>query len=283
MSHCLGYSKQLFLLQEQLYRSLGPVQVQEIILFQGRLQKKIADVLQYYQVAIGGTTRTENQLVQQAKDIHATTAKTHDDTIKVTTMDVHHKTHTTLRKDRNLMDYVKNGACVGVFAGIDALHIRAKKEMKYAQVGGDLRVGSAHVSADAKAMLFKDGKLDPSLQLKGEVGAMVASASAFAGIGNEYISANGEASVSVGVVGASATAVIRKDEITMKAGVGASAVKGQVKGTFNLFGLKITATGTGDLGSIGASAEFSSKKGEFEFGASGSLLAGLGFKIHVSY
>lgn len=203
--------------------------------------------------------------------------------LKTDTFHVTHRFHTTFKKDRGLMDYLRNGACFGIFGGFDLLHTHVGTDMKYLQAGGDVRIGSAHVSADAKAMLYDDGKLDPALDLNAEVGAVIGSATAYLNIGNDYVSAKGEAGVEVGRASAQAKAVIKKDEISFKAEAGAAAVRGQIKGTFSIFGLKITATGIGDVGSVGASAEFSSKKGEFEFGTSASLLAGLGFKIHVSY
>lgn len=181
------------------------------------------------------------------------------------------------------MDYVRNGACVGFFAGFDAIRLHLDKQMQYLQMGADVRVGSAKASVDAKALLFKDGKIDPTLHLEGSASVAALQAGAYMNIGNSYVSAKGEANVKVGCAQAEAKAVLNKEEVTLKANVGAAAVRGEVKGTLSIFGVKITATASGEVGSVGASAEFSSKKGEFEIGTSASLFAGLGLKIRVNY
>ena len=90
--------------------------------------------------------------------------------------------------------------------------------------------------------------------------AALAQAVADIHLGNSYVYADGEASVGVGVVKAEGTAVLNKEELTLKGEVGAAAVQGEVKGSITILGVSITATGTGELGAIGAGAEFSSKR-----------------------
>lgn len=191
--------------------------------------------------------------------------------------------HTTFSKNRNLIGYVKNGICAGVFAGFDIASVRVGRDMKYLKTSAKISLGHAQISADAKASLFQNGKIQPNLQFTAALSGALLQGSAFARIGNDYVNASGEVNVGVGVVSANAKAVINKDEIALKADVGVAAVKGQAKGVISIFGFTITATGTGELGAIGAGAEFSSKKGEFEVGGKASFLAGLGFKIKVNY
>lgn len=191
--------------------------------------------------------------------------------------------HSSYRKDNSLLSYLQNGICVGVFAGIDAIVYTTGFTTKYA--AGDLsaKLGSAKISGDARFALFDGGSFQPSLTLTAEAKAALAQAVGNIRIGNTYVHADGEASVGVGVVKAEGKAVINKEELTLKGEVGAAAVQGEVRGSFTIFGVTISATGTGELGSVGAGAEFSSKKGEFSFGAKGSLLAGLGFRVKVDY
>ncbi|MEF9967932.1 MAG: hypothetical protein RR766_05395 [Longicatena sp.] len=202
--------------------------------------------------------------------------------LKVQTFDFSHRFHTTLRKDRNLLEYVRNGACVGAFVGFDALRIKNGFDKKYVKGEASLNVGSVKLSGDIQGVLFKNKKIDPTLYVDVGASAVLGKAATSLRIGNDNIYAQGDARVGVGVVSGSAKAVINKEEITLKASVGAAAVRGEIKGCISLFGWKITATGIGELGSAGASTEFSSKKGEFEFGAKVSLIAGLGFRIKVS-
>ena len=102
-------------------------------------------------------------------------------------------------------------------------------------------------------------------------------------IGNSYVYAQGSGAVGIGVVKGEVKTVISKEEITVKANVGAAAIQGEVKGKISIFGCTITLTGIGEVGSIGAGVEFSSKTGEIEFGGKASFLAGLGFKVNIDY
>lgn len=191
--------------------------------------------------------------------------------------------HTSFNKNKNIMSYLKNGVCVGLFGGYELACARAGFDKRYAQGEVGVKAGKAHVSADAKVLLFQDKKFKPSLEVTAEAEAALAQGNASLRVGNDYLNAQGEVNVGLGVVKAGAKAVINKDEFTLKGEVGAAAVKGEAIGTISIFGIKITATATGELGAVGASAEFSSKKGEFSFGSKLSMIAGLGFKIKVNY
>lgn len=194
-----------------------------------------------------------------------------------------HRYHTTLNANRNLLGYIKNGVCAGLYGGFDTWKGRGGYDGSLVQGEVHASVGSVHVSGDVKGVLYQNGGFSPALEVKAEAEGTLAQCGLGLHVGNEWVHADGEASLGIGVVTGSAKAVINKDELTLKAEVGAAAVQGKVEGSFTLFGVKITATGTGELGSAGAGAEFSSKKGELEFGGKLSLLAGLGFKIRINY
>lgn len=202
---------------------------------------------------------------------------------KKSKMDTYHHFHTSIRKDKSIISYIKNGACIGIFAGIDVLKYQKKYQSKYIRSKISTTLGNAIVKGDAKAVLFDGKKFKPQLNLEGEIGACLGKINANTSIGNSYIHADGDMDVQVGSVKAEGQAVINKNEITIKGEVVAAAVKGEAQGSITIFGVTLSATGTAELGSIGASAEFSSKKGEFSFGAKGSLVAGLGFRIKINY
>lgn len=221
--------------------------------------------------------QTEYKIRKQAEKMK------HDSAWKKSKINVYHHFHTSIRKDKSIISYLKNGACVGIFAGIDVLKFQKKYNSKYVNGKINTVLGNAQISGDAKATLFDDKKFRPGLMLTGEASASLIKNQTNVSLGNSHIRADGELDVQVGCAKAEGMAVINKEEITIKGDVGMVAVKGEAKGSITLFGVTISATGTAELGSIGASAEFSSKKGEFSFGAKGSLIAGLGFRIKVNY
>lgn len=203
--------------------------------------------------------------------------------VKTETMKFSHRFHHSISSSKNLFSYVKNGVCAGVFLGFDALKYSVGKDMKYLQADGSVAFGHAKLSADAKASLYKDKKFQPHVELKAGAEAALAAVRGALRIGNEYLHADGEVDVGIGAVSGEAKAVISKEEFTLKAEAGAAAVKGEVKGGITIFGITIQAIGTAEIGAVGAGVEFSSKKGEFSIGGKASLLAGLGFKIKVTY
>ena len=64
---------------------------------------------------------------------------------------------------------------------------------------------------------------------------------------------------------------------------GAAAVQGEVQCAFELFGAKVTITGSGSLGSAQAELTYSHKNREWEFGSKLGFIAGLGFHVKVEY
>ena len=241
------------------------------------LIKQINESLCYVQDSLKSYIETERRLTKQAQEIERMSKKPY----QFMKSDV--RVHSTLDRDRSLVDFIKNGICVGVFGGLDVVSFRKEVHSKYASGGIKGALGSVDASFDAKGMLFDGKRFSPSAKLEAGFKAAIGSVGMFANIGNSWLSAAAKGDVYVGSVRGEAKAVISKDEVTLKADVGASAIRGEVEGSIQLFGIKITLTGIGEVGSIGANAEFSSKKGELTFGTSASLLAGLGFKVRVNY
>lgn len=203
--------------------------------------------------------------------------------IKTEVMKTTHRFHHSLSPSKNLFSYLKNGVCAGIFAGFTAYKASLTTSKKYLNAGTSLSLGSADLSMDAKVVPMLNGKFDPHLELRAEAQAALAEVKAFGSIGNTFIHADAEGKVGVGVATGEAKAVINKEEISLKAEGSVAALRGEVKGSFTIFGITIEATGSGEVGALGGGVEFSSKSGEFTIGGKVSLVAGLGFKIKVKY
>lgn len=192
--------------------------------------------------------------------------------------------HTSLSSGKTVKDYLKNGICFGVFGSVHVLDMGISKYMKYMDMSGNLRFGNLEASADAKFQLYnEDDKIDPSIDIKAKAIACIGEVNAKVGLGSSLLRVDAEANGRVGVAKAEGEAVISKEEVTFKGELGLAALQGDVKGTFSFFGMKITLTGSGELGAIGVGAEFSSKSGEVEFGGKASFLAGVGLKVKIEY
>lgn len=197
---------------------------------------------------------------------------------KVTT-----KKHSTIGKDNSIKQFVQNGICVGAFGSYSFMDFDASYKSKYVKAGGSVSLLQAKGNVDAGLELFKNGKFDPSLKFEASASASVANASVNAKIGNNTLNASAEASGSLLVAHGEARVALSKEGISAKVDVGAAVAKGEVKGAIEFFGIKISASGSGELGAAGFGAEFTNKKGEFSFGGKLSLIAGLGFKIKIEY
>lgn len=192
--------------------------------------------------------------------------------------------HTSLSSGKSIKDYLKNGVCFGVFGSVHALDMGLSKHMKYMDMSGNLRLGNLEASADAKFQLYnEDDQIDPSVDITAKAIACLGEVNAKAGLGGSIFHVDAEATGRVGTAKAEGEAVINKEQVTLKGEVGLAALQGDVKGTFSFLGMKITLTGSGELGAVGVGAEFSSKSGEVEFGGKASFLAGVGLKVKIEY
>ena len=197
---------------------------------------------------------------------------------------IYKRFHHTFSSNKSIQDYLNHGACLGIFGSIHALELKARKDMKYMNMEGRLSFGNLQASADAKVQLKnEEDKFDPELTLKGNINGSLGEIKAIAGFGTSYLHVDGEATGRVGAAKAEGELTINKEEFTAKGEVGVAALQGEVKGSFTIFGYKVTVTGEGELGSAGFGAEFSSKEGELEFGGKVSFLAGIGLKVKIDW
>lgn len=179
--------------------------------------------------------------------------------------------------------YLTEGIIAKIKADFYGLRYKFHKQSKYIKTQANLGFVTGEIDTNTKLVLYDENKFDPELHLSLTGEASLVSQNASLQVGNQYINAEIKEEVGLGVVYGEATAILKKEEVTMKAEVGAAALKGEILGGITLFGLKIKVSGSGELGALGAGIEFSSKENEFTFGGNASLIAGLGFKITVQY
>ncbi|WP_115714523.1 hypothetical protein [Amedibacterium intestinale] len=260
-----------------------------------QLQKAHQSLCTYLRRSIQDTEELETALLKKTREINSLSSIALfplkgsavkgilKSPIKTEVMKTTHRFHHSLSPSKNLFSYLKNGVCAGIFAGFTAYKASLTTSKKYLNAGTSLSLGSAGLSMDAKVVPMLNGKFDPHLELRAEAQAALAEVKAFGSIGNTFIHADTEGKVGVGVATGEAKAVINKEEISLKAEGSVAALRGEVKGSFTIFGITIEATGSGEVGALGGGVEFSSKSGEFTIGGKASLVAGLGFKIKVKY
>lgn len=154
---------------------------------------------------------------------------------------------------------------------------------KYASAQLGLGIGDFEAKGTCRIGLWKEEEFDPHLELSAKSHLALLSANAYGRIGSNNVNVSVNAKGMAGVVYAEATCILNTNEQTLEAGIGAAALRGEVSASFNFFGAKITVTGEGSIGSAEANLSYHHKNREWEFGSKLGFIAGLGFKIHVSY
>ena len=160
---------------------------------------------------------------------------------------------------------------------------RLSSANKYSSAYIDADVGKFKLKTSAECALYKDKKFDPKLEVYGNASLSLINGTMGARIGTSNIYAKAYATGQVGTVYATCEGVLSKEEQTLDLGVGASALKGEVEASFNFFGAKVSVTGSGSIGSAEASLTYHHSSKEWEFGSKLGFIAGLGFKVKVSY
>ena len=190
--------------------------------------------------------------------------------------------HTSIRKDKSIVSYLKNGVCVGGLVRASCCEWNHQSH-DFVSHKEKISVGNASIKGDAKCTFFTGKKFDLGLHLLAEANASIASAGVSVAKNYRFLQAEGSTKAQVGVASAQARALVDRNGIDLKAEVGVAAFKGEATGKITILGVSISTTGTYEVGSVGIGAEFTSKKGEFTFGGKASLFAGAGFKVHVDY
>ncbi|MDD6460473.1 MAG: hypothetical protein PUF70_07395 [Absicoccus porci] len=157
------------------------------------------------------------------------------------------------------------------------------KNGKYGYVLLNADIGQWKANGAVDIHVWKNKVINPSIYLSGSTSLSLLSGTASARIGQSMIYGTASASGQVGVVYAKAKAVLSASEQTLDLDVGAAALQGEVKSSFQFFDAKITLTGSGSIGSAQANVSYHHKTREWEFGSKLGFICGLGFKVKVEY
>ncbi|MBP3853596.1 MAG: hypothetical protein J6D18_03400, partial [Erysipelotrichaceae bacterium] len=175
------------------------------------------------------------------------------------------------------------GATAKITASKAMVEKQFQKSGKYATGNLNLSLGKIRAEGQAEFSLWKDKIVSPKLALKAGAVASVLDAQVYGRVGTGNIYADVRAKGTVGALYANATAVLSLDEQTLDLGVGGSALKGEVSASFSLFGIKVTATAEGSVGSAELNMSYHHSNREWEFGSKLGFIVGTGFKIKVQY
>ena len=154
---------------------------------------------------------------------------------------------------------------------------------KYFHVGANAKILDGDIKASISTRLWKNKKFNPRLVLNSGANLALFSTTVNARIGNAKVYTSARATGQVGVAYANCKAVLTKTEQSFEAGVGVAALKGETRCVLNVLGAKVTLTAQGSIGSAEANFSYHFSNREWEIGSKLGFIAGLGFKINVSY
>lgn len=196
------------------------------------------------------------------------------------------KLKTSTSTDVNLLSLVtKQDKKMSVYGSIRYSIAQAKKTYASDYVSSSLSVnlGDFKATGEAELALWKNQKFDPRVNIDLDADVALASVNLYSKIGTNKVYGTLNARGAVGALYADATCILNKNEQTFEAGAGVCALRGEASISFNVFGAKITLTGTGSIGSAEANVSYHHKNREWEFGSKLGFIAGLGFKVKVNY
>ena len=168
-------------------------------------------------------------------------------------------------------------------AGVTLLQLKGENSIGLLHSETEINVGRAEAEGKLGASLMKDGRFDPSIDAKVKAEAVGLEGKAEVSLGNDEYDVHASADGKVGYASAEAEFKAGTDGITVSAGAEAYAAKGELKGGFTLFGIKVDASIEGKAGGagVGASADVGQTSAEGYIGA--GLLLGAGVKIKIDW
>ena len=131
----------------------------------------------------------------------------------------------------------------------------------YFHVGADATLLDGEIKSSISARIWKNKKFDPRIVLNAESSLALLSSTVNARIGNSKVYASARATGQVGV----------------------AALRGETRCVLNILGAKVTLTAQGSVGSAEANFSYHFSSREWEIVSKLGFIAGLGFKINVSY
>ena len=153
----------------------------------------------------------------------------------------------------------------------------------YFHVGANATLLDGEIKSSISARIWKNKKFDPRIVLNAESSLALLSSTVNARIGNSKVYASARATGQVGVAYATCKAAFSRKEQSFEAGVGVAALRGETRCVLNILGAKVTLTAQGSVGSAEANFSYPFCSREWEIGSKLGFIAGLGFKINVSY
>lgn len=131
----------------------------------------------------------------------------------------------------------------------------------YFHVGANATLLDGEIKSSISARIWKNKKFDPRIVLNAESSLALLSSTVNARIGNSKVYASARVTGQVGV----------------------AALRGETRCVLNILGAKVTLTAQGSVGSAEANFSYHFSSREWEIGSKLGFIAGLGFKINVSY
>lgn len=131
----------------------------------------------------------------------------------------------------------------------------------YFHVGANATLLDGEIKSSISARIWKNKKFDPRIVLNAESSLALLSSTVNARIGNSKVYASARATGQVGV----------------------AALRGETRCVLDILGAKVTLTAQGSVGSAEANFSYHFSSREWEIGSKLGFIAGLGFKINVSY
>ena len=145
----------------------------------------------------------------------------------------------------------------------------------YFHVGANATLLDGEIKSSISARIWKNKKFDPRIVLNAESSLALLSTTVNARIGNSKVYASARATT--------CKAAFSRKEQSFEAGVGVAALRGETRCVLNILGAKVTLTAQGSVGSAEANFSYHFSSREWEIGSKLGFIAGLGFKINVSY
>lgn len=236
------------------------------------IQKRLNEFVDYFNQSANAYENVENDLLHRASNLHAY--------FQDGKMRYNHYENWNL-----LAQLTKQEKDTYLSAGVQWSLKEAGVAYRnpYVYAGLDAKLGTVQAKGSCEIGLWKEEKFDPRFQIGIETSASLLEASAQAKIGNSNLYLQTQANGRIGTVYAQAQCVLNKEEQDLEASIGAAALQGEAGLCFSLFGAKINVSLQGSLGSAEAEISYHHKNKEWEFGSKLGFIAGLGFKINISY
>ena len=178
---------------------------------------------------------------------------------------------------------MKKGITLGFELDYALNHLESGIYGEYGKSEFALDLLDFNVLTNANIQLFQKEQFDPKLALTGKVAAKVMDTNVSYEIANQYLGVTLTNALYLLEANAIADANVSKSSVGVDLELGASIVTAQSSLSFELLGIDIELSVKGQLGSVGASYNYTLGADSIEFGGSVSALFGYGFNVKIDY